>query len=189
MKTSTTIDKIAPALVATISKISPVKKDGKNPFLKNRYATLDNIIEATKQVLHDNGLCVFQSVTDEGIETTIMHVSGEWVSSGIAGIPAEQAKGLSLAQSRGVAITYMKRYQLSAMLGISADDDTDGQYGDNSDVKPASVKPPVPIEKFEKLIKYCTEEPDKMKVADAVKKYVTAFTFTQEQLTKIEEAK
>lgn len=187
MKTSTNIEKIAPALVKAIGAITPVKKDGKNPFLKNRYATLDNIIEATKHTLLGNGLCVFQTVTDEGIETTIMHTSGEWLSSGVAGIPAEQSKGLSAAQARGVAITYMKRYQLAAMLGISADDDTDGQYGDNTEVKPAA-KPPVPADKFEKLVKYCTEEPDKVKVADAVKKYVTAFTFTQEQLTKIKEA-
>ena len=187
MKTSPTIEKIAPALVKAIGQITPVKKDGKNPFLKNKYATLDNIIEATKHVLTANGLCVFQPISDQGIETIILHTSGEWIASDTASIPAEISKGLSAAQSRGVAITYMKRYQLGAMLGISTDDDTDGQYGDNSEVKPAA-KPPVPADKFEKLVKYCTEEPDKVKVADAVKKYVTAFTFTEEQLSKIKEA-
>jgi len=120
------MENIAPALVKAISEIESIKKDSINPFLKNKYVSLDAIIEGTKKVLAKNNLCAFQKVSDQGIETIILHTSGESISSGMMSIPIESARGLSLAQSRGVAITYAKRYQLGAMLGISTDEDTDG---------------------------------------------------------------
>jgi hypothetical protein len=114
------------ALVAALAEMPIVKKDAKNPFLKNTYASLDNIIEAVKPILAKHKLGFFQTVNDNGIETFIYHESGESISSGWLKIQAEQSKGLSIAQSMGVAITYAKRYQLSGMLGISTDDDVDG---------------------------------------------------------------
>lgn len=128
MKTSPTITAIAPALVKAIGAMKSIHKDGTNPFLKNKYATLDNIIEASKPILSSNGLCAFQSVSEQGIETTILHSSGEWVASDFMTIPAEQSKGLSSAQARGVSITYCKRYQLGSLLGVSTDEDSDGAF-------------------------------------------------------------
>jgi hypothetical protein len=128
MKTSPTITAIAPALVKAIGAMKSVHKDGTNPFLKNKYATLDNIIEASKPILSSNGLCAFQSVSEQGIETTILHISGEWIASDFMTIPAEQSKGLSSAQARGVSITYCKRYQLGSLLGVSTDEDSDGTF-------------------------------------------------------------
>lgn len=78
------------------------------------------------------------------------------------------------------------KYALLQAFLVPTEDMVDPD-AETHDVKPAA-KPPVPADKFEKLVKYCTEEPDKVKVADAVKKYVTAFTFTEEQLSKIKEA-
>lgn len=130
------------ALAAAMAEMPAVKKNAQNTFLKNKYATLDNIIEAAKPVLSKHKLFFIQQVNDNGVETFIYHESGEFISSGCMKIPEETAKGLSLAQSMGVSITYAKRYQLAAMLGISSDDDTDGQIGDNKDLAPAKTPQP-----------------------------------------------
>lgn len=122
-----------------MAEMPSVKKDAKNPFLKNSYASLDNIIEAARPVLAKHKLFFMQHVNDNGVETIIVHESGESISSGALKIPAEVAKGLSTAQTMGVSITYAKRYQLAGILGISSDDDTDGQIGDNKDLAPAKT--------------------------------------------------
>ena len=135
MKHSETITTIAPDLVAALAEIKSVTKDAKNPFLKNKYASLDAIIEAAKPILAVHGLTALQVVNDDGVETYLIHKSGEWISSDYIKIMPEVSKGLSLAQAVGVATTYAKRYQLGALLNISTDEDTDGQYGDNKDLR------------------------------------------------------
>ena len=148
MKTSQTITTIAPALVLALSEIQTVKKDSKNPFLKNKYASLDAIIEASKPILAKHGLAALQMVNDDGIETIVMHTSGEWIGSDYLKIMSEVSKGLSSAQAVGVATTYAKRYQLGAMLNVSTEEDTDGQYGNNEGLKPdvkAGTSKPIPV--------------------------------------------
>ena len=119
-------------LVKALSEIKGIKKDAQNPFLKNKYISLDNIIDNAKPILSENGISIIQSVTSDGVETFLLHTSGEWISSGVLLITPQESKGLSMAQSMGVATTYAKRYQLGSMICINADEDTDGQYGDNS---------------------------------------------------------
>lgn len=129
---------ITAAMAAAMAEMPAVKKDTENKFLHNKYASLDRIIEVARPVLAKHKLFFIQHVNDLGVETLIIHESGESISSGALKIPAETSKGLSIAQTMGVSITYAKRYQLAAMLGISSDDDTDGQIGDNADLKPAA---------------------------------------------------
>jgi hypothetical protein len=50
--------------------------------------------------------------------TTIMHSSGQWMRSVCPIITAKQD-----AQGMGAGITYMRRYAMCAMLGITQDDD------------------------------------------------------------------
>lgn len=195
MKTSETIKQISKSMVAAIGELKPIGKDSKNPFLKNKYASLDAIIEGSKPILLKHGLCFFQAVSECGVETVIMHESGEWLSSDCMRIPDEQSKGLSVAQSRGVAITYCKRYQLGAMLGISTDEDTDGQYGDNSqtkdqpkDNKPVNiltvnVKPWITDEQVRKVL-FRIESGE----IEAGKKAFEAFRMSKENKSAIEQA-
>ena len=135
MRTSQTITTIAPVLIKALAEITAVKKDSKNPFLKNKYASLDAIIETSKPILAKYDLAALQIVNDDGIETIILHSSGEFVGSEYIKIMPEISKGLSAAQAVGVATTYAKRYQLGAILNISTEEDTDGQYADNKDLQ------------------------------------------------------
>jgi hypothetical protein len=181
MKTSEKITKLAPDLVKAIGELKAVKKDSKNPFLKNKYASLDAIIEAAKPILFANNLCLFQAVTD-GVETTLLHNSGEWISSDVMTIPAEQSKGLSAAQARGVAITYCKRYQLASMLGISTEEDTDGHI---EKVEQKQELKQLQDEKYTKLIDYAKKETDLTKLLETVGKFKSAFTFTETQTNEL----
>jgi len=126
---SDSIKNIAVALRKAQEEIKAVEMDAVNPFLGNKYASLGAIIEASKSILSKNGLSVSQLVESNpneiGVTTILLHDTGEYLSS-TALIPIQDAKGLSLAQSAGAIITYMRRYCLAAILGMYADEDTDG---------------------------------------------------------------
>lgn len=128
MKSSDSIANIAPALVKAGAALEPVSKDGINPAFRNTYATLDAIMEQVRPVLAAHGLCVLQGVTHPetvdgrviglSVETRLLHLSGEWVST-VVTLPVEKAT----AQGAGSAISYGRRYGLSAILGLTAEDD------------------------------------------------------------------
>lgn len=136
MKQSESIANLAAALVAASAEIKSVPKDATNPHFKNRYATLDAISESVRPVLAKHGLAVMQGTTlpetNEGVivgfslETLLLHKSGEWLSNAVI-IPIEKAS----AQGAGSAITYGRRYGLSALLGITTDEDDDGTTAQN----------------------------------------------------------
>jgi hypothetical protein len=129
MNHSESIKELAGALAKAQGAMGAAKMDSTNPFLKNKYADLGSVIQAAKKPLSDNGLSYTQhpAVTDSHVTVTtiLMHLSGEWIESEIS-LPLDGGKGLSLAQSMGAIITYLRRYTLSAILGIYADEDTDG---------------------------------------------------------------
>lgn len=123
MKTSESIATIAPALVAALAKIEGAAKSAKNDHFKSRYATLEAVIEASKDVLAEHKLCLLQfpgALTNGalGLETVLMHESGEWVSGDF-----QIALGKLDPQGVGSALTYARRYAQMAALNIPAVDD------------------------------------------------------------------
>lgn len=127
MRKSTETGKIFTAIRKTQEGIScPAKnKTGNTGGRSYRYVDLPAILDAIKVPLHDNELSIIQiPIKDEqtiGIETTITHASGEWISGKLL-LPVADNK----AQAAGSAITYARRYAITAMLGLAADDDDDG---------------------------------------------------------------
>lgn len=124
-------DEPVPELYAALAKaqgvIEPAKKSSKNPHFGSSFADLAAIREACRKPLADNNLCVIQMpvTTARGLElkTTLAHSSGQRV---IGFYPVTPMKGD--AQGIGSAITYAKRYSLSAMVGVvSEDEDDDGE--------------------------------------------------------------
>lgn len=128
MRQSETITAIAPAIVKASAELGPIAKDATNPAFRNKYATLDAIMEQVRPVLAKHGLAVMQGVTHPetvdgrvvglAVETRLLHQSGEWIASTVT-LPVEKAT----AQGAGSAISYGRRYGLSAMLGLTAEDD------------------------------------------------------------------
>lgn len=94
-----------------------------------KYADLASILEQTKPVLKKHGLSITQLATDDGngrvgVTTILMHESGEYVQSNLT-LPIPEMKGANKTQAAGAAITYARRYAISAILNIAADEDTD----------------------------------------------------------------
>lgn len=122
MNKSEQIAEIAAALVAAHAEIKGVVKSATNPYFKSKYATLDAVVDTVKPALLKQGIVVVQGVQDAengvGIETMLLHKSGQWLSSTLR-LPASKED----AQGYGSAISYGRRYGLMAICGVPAEDD------------------------------------------------------------------
>jgi hypothetical protein len=125
MNQSEQIDKLASALAKCQGEMEPAIKDSTNPHFKSKYADLNAVWAACRQPLSKNGLCVVQTIDTLNekmvLITTLLHTSGQWIRSTMPVVTAKFD-----AQGIGSGLSYARRYSLSAMCGISQDDD-DGQ--------------------------------------------------------------
>lgn len=121
---------ITNALVKAQAKFPLIRKEDSNPFFKSKYAGLPSVLEAVLPILNENGLVLSQSpITDGdriGVETTIYHTSGEYITSKFTMNLAKNDP-----QGAGSAITYARRYALVSMLGLNVDEDDDGNTASN----------------------------------------------------------
>jgi len=132
------------ALVKCQSQIKTALKDSKNPHFKSTYADLTSVMLACKDALAANDLAVLQlsRIHESGapvLVTRIIHTSGEHIEGEFPLV----CKDPNDPQKLGSAVTYARRYALSAALGITADDD-DGQAASGHTPAPApkpQVKP------------------------------------------------
>jgi hypothetical protein len=138
MKHSETLSKLATALVKAQAEIKFAAKDSSNPFFKSKYADLPAVIEAVKPALNKHGISFLQIVTLDGVETMLLHESGEFIS-GVTPVVTAKAND---PQALGSAISYAKRYGLQAIVGVPADVDDDGEsaMGRTKNIPAAKVK-------------------------------------------------
>ena len=151
MKTSETISKIAMALVKAQKEITFASKDAMNPHLKSKYADLPSVIDAIKVPLNNNGIAYLQSpglMIDMHLHMTtrLVHESGEWIEEAMS-IPMIKQD----PQAFGSALTYARRYGLSSITGLYADDD-DGYAASNHAKTVASEKPMLSNDRFVKAL-------------------------------------
>jgi len=140
--TSPTISVICKALSLAQGQMSFAKKDTENEFFKKPYADLASCWEACRKPLSDNGLSVSQVQDENFLITILMHESGEWIRSRTK---ISMSEGKNAMQAYGSAMTYARRYALSAIVGIAQDDDDANSAGDSSTIgkKPTpQQKPP-----------------------------------------------
>lgn len=126
---SAKIDKLATALAKAQGEMEGAKTESKNPFFKSSYADLHTVMISSLPYLNKHGLSIVQGNrygSDNGfyVTTTLLHQSGQWMRSEIR-MPIG---GKRDAQAVGAAMTYGRRYGLSAMIGIAQYDD-DGNTG------------------------------------------------------------
>ena len=126
MKHSVEISALNNALSNFQGQLKPVPKDATNPFFHSKYADLATIWDNIREPLKANGLAITQVTSVDGervvLTTVILHTSGQWLSGDYLLSPVK-----SDPQSMGSAMTYARRYALSAILGIVADEDDDGE--------------------------------------------------------------
>jgi len=138
LETSASLKELGAALAKFQSQVPNVKKDGTNPFFKSKYATLENVIDTVRKPLAANGLSFSQFPSGENeLSTILIHSSGEFISATAKMTPKDNTP-----QGQGSAITYLRRYSLSAILGIATEDDDDGNAASTArrePMKPYSV--------------------------------------------------
>lgn len=105
-----------------------------------KYADLPAILEVINPLLKEHGLGFTQIINGIVIKTIIFHVeSGETIESNIEIPQGVELKGMNPFQVLGSAITYLRRYALSSMLGLVTDKDVD-ITGEQAKSKPAAKK-------------------------------------------------
>jgi len=118
-------------LLAAQAEFPKIKKDATNPFFKNKYASLDGILETVLPIMHKHGLFIIQSPINDGervgVETVIHHSKTEANISGRFTVILAKND----PQGAGSAITYCRRYALTAMLGLNVEEDDDGNTASN----------------------------------------------------------
>src|SRR6476659_5598841 len=134
---SQTISKIAAALAKAQSEIanpeksltativSPFPREGQRTF---RYASLSTGLDIVRKCLGQHEIATVQRTAidrESGLiklTTTLVHASGEWVSSDWPVCPASET---AAPHRMGAALTYARRYALFTLVGIAGEDDLD----------------------------------------------------------------
>lgn len=139
MRQSEKINTLLESLVKVQAELPTLPKD-KNGY-GYKYTDLDTVITTIKPILskYNIGFMQMLSTLENGksaITTRLFNASGEWVED-TTPLPEVSMAKTNAAQNLGAAITYMKRYSLCSMLGISSDEDVDG----NPEMKQKSPEP------------------------------------------------
>lgn len=135
---STQLNELFGALAKAQGQFKPAVMDKVNPHYKSKFASLTSVMNACREGMTTNGLAIIQAVEsyESGylITTILGHSSGQWISSQFKLILTK-----SDMQGLGSAISYARRYGVSAMLGIVSDEDDDANL--------AVAKPVIDLEK------------------------------------------
>lgn len=151
MKTSEQINEIAAALSKAQGTMKNAHLNKVNPHFKSKYADLAGIRDAVTPALSQNGIAVVQGTDfDDGqfvVVTRLVHSSGQWFESRFP-------IAIDKPQAMGSAYTYAKRYSLSAICNIAADEDDDANAANDSkppEAPKAYDRNPIVRAKFEEF--------------------------------------
>ena len=141
------INEIAAALAiaqAVIVQPAKTKKASLGKYSYN-YCDLSDVIAACRRPLSDQGIAFVQSPYVHGnivwVTTLLMHQSGQWISCSLSAEVSDNRP-----QTLGSAITYLRRYSLSPMVGIAPDEDDDAQTAQGTSPQPPPSAPPPRVE-------------------------------------------
>ena len=123
MRTSADIGDISAALAKAQGAMKNAALNKINPHFKSKFADLPSVRDAVVPALCGQGIAAVQTLDlvdgQMCVLTRLTHASGQWIES-LCPIP----NGSDM-QKLGSAITYARRYSLSAICGIAADEDDD----------------------------------------------------------------
>ena len=133
-----------------IGEVKHPQQTATNPFLKNKYAPLNEVLNEVNPVLAKHGLAVVQMpyLLDNGlvsITSVMTHKDGAY----IVFPPLKLKPQKQDSQGIGGAITYARRYALSAICGVASEADEDGN-DDGTDKKKSPPKS-TPVPEIKKL--------------------------------------
>lgn len=129
------------AIIQAQSAIAPITKDKTNPHFKNDYVSLATILKAVCPILNLNKILLTQEIGIDDkdrdiLKTRLTHISGEELSSS-AILRVKKSDDINDPQKFASSLTYMRRYSLTALLGIAEEDDD----GNEASTPSAQSKP------------------------------------------------
>ena len=146
---------LAPALAQVQAEVEHAAKNAANAFLQDRgargvhkYADITEVIDTIREVMGKHGFSYSQHPGfrdgNEGalitLETLLLHSSGEWIKSEAA-TPLERVT----AQGVGSAITYLRRYALTSIIGLGQEDDDAQEASRPRDTERRAAPQPPPL--------------------------------------------
>ena len=145
MNRSETIASLAAALSRAQAAIQPALKDKTNPAFRSHYATLESVVEACRDSLATNDLAVLQFPCDHeaadrvALRTMLLHKSGEFVEETVS-------TRITKCDPQGVgsALTYLRRYSLASIVGVTTTEDDDGNAASQAQPARQTVAAPQP---------------------------------------------
>jgi len=122
------ISELNKSLIKALSETKDIHWDAKNPFHKNKYATLSAHLSELKPIFAKHNLAIlqmpysdagFDNHTTIGIKTIIIHANGESIESRLTLPVTPETSG----QQAGALLTYLRRYCLAMVAGVATEDD------------------------------------------------------------------
>ena len=143
---SSALQPLIEALVKFHKTVPAINKTASAQY--GKFADLETVLSTVTPQLIKNGLVISQVFEpSEGLEpilvTKLLHVSGAEL---ISRLPMVIGKGRNALHDFGGSCTYLKRYALLAMLGLTADMDMDGDFADDQPAAKSTAKPAAKVE-------------------------------------------
>ena len=140
MRISDSLVEFAPALALAQKEMGNVKAKSDNPMFRSKYVPLNDLLHFAKPILNKHGISIIQSTFSVdghvGARTMLLHTSGEFIETDGASAKVELSTNRegrptnSYGQAAGSLITYFRRYDGLAVLGM-AETDNDAQVERN----------------------------------------------------------
>jgi len=144
------------------------------------YADLSQIFEVINPLLKKHGLGFTQPIQENAIKTIVFHLeTGETIESVINIPEGGQLKGMNEFQTMGSAITYLRRYSISSILGLVTDLDNDAG-GEQTKPSKKQQRKTLTSERFTKAL-------DALKDGKTTADNIKAYDLTNEQAKQLTE--
>ena len=137
---SSALQPLIEALVTFHKTVPAINKTASAQY--GKFADLETVLSTVTPHLIKNGLVISQVFEpSEGLEpilvTKLLHISGAEL---ISRLPMVVNKGSNILHALGASCTYLKRYAILAMLGLTADMDMDGAFTDDQPAAKPTAK-------------------------------------------------
>lgn len=107
-------------LLAIQEEVGAIKKESTNPFYSSRYFDINALLDALKPVLNKHKVILLQPLHETSLKTILVDVESNETMESICTLPQNPDP-----QKMGAVITYFRRYALTSLLALEAED-TDG---------------------------------------------------------------